>query len=46
MQSAREREGAAESELAKVFGPIIAVSAGFSLWIVIFWTVFALWSRR
>jgi hypothetical protein len=35
MQSTREREGAAERGLAKVFGPLIAVGTSLGLWIVI-----------
>jgi hypothetical protein len=46
MQSAPEREGATDSGLAKVLGPLIALSAGFGLWIVIFWTVFTIWPHR
>jgi hypothetical protein len=45
MQGTREREGAAESGLGKVLGPLIAICAGLGLWIAIFWMVFALWPR-
>jgi hypothetical protein len=46
MQSTREREGAAERGLAKVFGPLIAVCTSLGLWIVILWAVFAVWPLR